>query len=215
MDWWPLRRSLQRLCKHYDVKLTQNYCGTKAVKLPNSPEKDVVTLCNYEYQYNVDHEVIDEAHIFGYYSTKEENVFIDSAGMYPDAYNVFPFEGAPQQLPKKSKYGKWSYPEPDFFIFESTAQGPFVTCAGWFILIVHMLMSGMAPRDINSLFIDKEPHFLHPIVRTYLEDYSKTIRNYNNHPDWNIDMTPEATTMYDKITTVIGPPTRRGRPSKL
>ena len=75
-------------------------------------------------------------------------------------------------------------------------------------------MAGMSSEDINAMFIGKDPLVLHPVVRSYLEDYDKRIRNYNNNADWDVAITSEAEVIYDKITTVIGPPVRRGRPSK-
>ena len=73
----------------------------------------------------------------------------------------------------------------------------------------------MPSGEVQTMFRDKDPLVLHPIVCTNLEDYDKSIANYNNNLDWDVAFTPEAELIYDQITTVIGPPIRRGgRPSK-
>ena len=101
------------------------------------------------------------------------------------------------------------------YIFHSSAQGGFVTCAGWFVLVANLLIAGMPSGEVQTMFRDKDPLVLHPIVCTNLEDYDKSIANYNNNLDWDVAFTPEAELIYDQITTVIGPPIRRGgRPSK-
>ena len=98
------------------------------------------------------------------------------------------------------------------YIFHSSAQGGFVTCAGWFVLVANLLIAGMPSGEVQAWFRDKDPLVF---AHIYDYDYDKSIANYNHNLDWDVAFTPAAELIYDQITTVIGPPIRRGaRPSK-
>ena len=43
-----------------------------------------------------------------------------------------------------------------------------------------------------------------------IPSYDKSIANHNHNLDWDVAFTPVAELIYDQITTVIGPPIRRG-----